>query len=166
MYSKHMPHVHDLIDFTASAYILHPSEPKILLLKHKKIGKWLQPGGHIELDENPLQALHHELEEETGLKPSDYEIIAQPDQPHPTGGTNRPIPLPFYLNEHDINKTHKHIDIAYLLRAKTKVLTDNPDGADDIRWCSLKDLDKMQFDDEIFKDTLYICDWIVKRHYK
>ncbi len=52
-----MPHIHELYDFTASAYILHPTESKILLLLHKKLGKWLQPGGHIELSEDPLQAL-------------------------------------------------------------------------------------------------------------
>ena len=42
--------------FTASAFVLHPSEPSILLIKHRKLGLWLQPGGHIHADDPSAQA--------------------------------------------------------------------------------------------------------------
>jgi 8-oxo-dGTP pyrophosphatase MutT (NUDIX family) len=70
-----MPHVHELYDFTTSAFIAYNGT--ILLVQHKKIGKWLQPGGHIELDEDPLEALWREIEEETGLTKSHLEIVQQ-----------------------------------------------------------------------------------------
>lgn len=160
-----MPHIHDLYDFTASAFILHPTQPKILLLKHKKIGKWLQPGGHIELNENPLQALHHELEEETGLAPADYEIIEPANQPQPVGGTNSVLPLPFYLNEHNFNKTHKHIDMSYLARAKVIKVTDSPDGASAIGWFNSEEIQALFDAGDMFTDTLQICVWIFKKYY-
>ena len=159
-----MPHIHELNDFTTSAFILHPSEPKILLLKHRKIGKWLQPGGHIELDENPLQALHHELEEETGLKPTDYKIIAQPDRPNLSGAVTE-LPIPFYFNQHNYNATHKHIDLCYLAKAKTDVLTDSPDGADDIKWLSLEEIKQKHTNGDVFDETLAVCQWIFDRYY-
>jgi len=37
--------------------------------KHPKIGKWLPPGGHVELDELPHEAAVREVLEETGLSP-------------------------------------------------------------------------------------------------
>ena len=159
-----MAHIHELYDFTASAFILHPTEAKILLLKHRKIGKWLQPGGHIELNENPLQALHHELEEETGLKPSDYEIIQTAEQPQPKNGNNRVLPLPFYLNEHNFDDKHQHIDLAYLVKAKIDTLTEHPDGADAIGWVSLEEIKSLLDIDEIFAHTAEICEWIFKRY--
>ena len=54
--------------FCASAYIIDPSTLKILLVKHKKYGRWVQPGGHIEHDEFPEEAAVREAYEETGLK--------------------------------------------------------------------------------------------------
>ena len=49
-----MAHIHEKIDFTTSVFIVR--DGKVLLHKHKKLGIWLQPGGHIELDEDPNQA--------------------------------------------------------------------------------------------------------------
>ena len=49
-----MAHIHEKIDFTTSVFIVRNG--KVLLHKHKKLGIWLQPGGHIELDEDPNQA--------------------------------------------------------------------------------------------------------------
>jgi 8-oxo-dGTP pyrophosphatase MutT (NUDIX family) len=60
-YYTNMPHIHEKYDFTVSAMIMHHSEPKLGLHFHKKLRKWLQAGGHIELHEDPLQALEHEL---------------------------------------------------------------------------------------------------------
>jgi len=54
--------------FCASAYIIDPETKKILLVKHKKFGKWVQPGGHIEHNEFPEEAAIRETYEETGIK--------------------------------------------------------------------------------------------------
>ncbi|MDQ2972914.1 MAG: NUDIX domain-containing protein [bacterium] len=161
-----MPHIHVLKDFTASAFILHPTKPKILLLKHVKIGKWLQPGGHVELNENPLQTLHHEIEEETGLKVGDWEIIDQPDHPNPLGN-NVVLPLPFYFNEHPMGNLpeHHHIDLCYLLKAKTETITDSPEGASDIRWLSTIEVENLYKAQEMFSDTYDICNWIAKKYF-
>ena len=49
-----MAHIHEKIDFTVAIFVVH--EEKILLIHHRKLGKWLPLGGHIELDEDPEQA--------------------------------------------------------------------------------------------------------------
>ncbi len=156
-----MGHIHELYDFTTSAFIMHPTEKKILLLLHNKIGKWLQPGGHIELNEDPLQALTHELEEETGLTPDQYTIIEPADSPKASGG-HKLLPLPFYFNTHHFDDTHRHIDICYLAKSKTENLTDFPDGASAIGWVTLRQMQEFLEEDQMFSETFEVCEWIFK----
>lgn len=56
--------------FTASAFVLCPERRRLLLIRHPKLGRWLQPGGHIEpSDESLLAAARREVREETGVEP-------------------------------------------------------------------------------------------------
>lgn len=55
--------------FTASAFVLSPDETSLLLIHHRKLGLWLQPGGHVEPDDvSLLQAARREVREEIGLE--------------------------------------------------------------------------------------------------
>lgn len=60
-----MPHIHERYDFVVNAFIVFNN--KVLLVHHPKYDKWLPMGGHVELDEDPEEALFREIEEETGL---------------------------------------------------------------------------------------------------
>lgn len=54
--------------FTASAFVTSPERDAVLLIHHRKLGRWLQPGGHFEpSDRDPAAAALRELVEETGL---------------------------------------------------------------------------------------------------
>ncbi len=54
--------------FTASGFVIHPDGERVLLVHHAKIGRWLQPGGHIDPgDISPLHAAQREIGEETGV---------------------------------------------------------------------------------------------------
>ena len=53
--------------FTATAFVLHPDQDKILLHWHNKVMEWLPPGGHIEKNESPEEAVVREVYEESGL---------------------------------------------------------------------------------------------------
>src|SRR5687767_1025896 len=56
---------------TASAYIINQSRKSILLLKHKTLNRWLQPGGHIDAtDTSIMAAALREVKEETGISSS------------------------------------------------------------------------------------------------
>lgn len=52
---------------TASAWIVDPSEGATLLVHHRKLNRWLQPGGHLEDDTSIHGAALREAQEETGL---------------------------------------------------------------------------------------------------
>jgi 8-oxo-dGTP pyrophosphatase MutT (NUDIX family) len=52
---------------TASAWIVDPSRTRALLTHHRKLGKWLQLGGHTDGDPDVRAAALREAREESGL---------------------------------------------------------------------------------------------------
>lgn len=53
---------------TGSVWIVTKPPTKVLLLHHKKLGYWMQPGGHSDGNPNTLAVAQREMEEETGLQ--------------------------------------------------------------------------------------------------
>jgi 8-oxo-dGTP pyrophosphatase MutT (NUDIX family) len=43
----------DRVHVTGSAVVVSTDRRRVLLHKHKRLGMWLQPGGHIDPDELP-----------------------------------------------------------------------------------------------------------------
>ena len=134
-----MPHIHDLIDFTVDVFIVHDN--KVLLIFHKKHNMWLQVGGHIELNEDPDEALFREVKEECGLE---IEIIGEKQPKFEMKGTKF-LYAPVFMNIHDINETHKHIGLIYFAKAKSDKFVLSEKEHKDIRWFSKEDLDKPEF---------------------
>ena len=91
--------------FTASAFVIDEQGNRACLVAHVKLGRLLQPGGHIEDDDESLEAAAlREAREETALE---LEL-------HPTA------PRPFDLDIHEIPEqpgepAHWHLDVRYLL---------------------------------------------------
>ena len=63
---------------TATACVLHPHQKAVLLIHHKRLDRWLLPGGHVEAeDSSPSCTASREATEETGvvLKPRDPLLV-------------------------------------------------------------------------------------------
>lgn len=131
-----MAHIHEKIDFTVAIFVVHQN--RILLILHKRLGKWLPLGGHIELDEDPEQAAHREAKEESGL---DVELIGE--RPPTTGPGTRALIAPRFLDIHRISETHEHIGLIYWARPRSGTVQLAAEEHDDIRWCSREDLPRL-----------------------
>ncbi len=99
--------------FTASGIVLS-GDDHVLLVEHRKLGWWLYPGGHIEPNEDPAQAVVREVAEETGIT---CQIVSEDRFSHPATTV---LPSPFTICVQDIPadaKTgpHQHIDMVYVL---------------------------------------------------
>jgi 8-oxo-dGTP pyrophosphatase MutT (NUDIX family) len=57
---------HAKVCWPAAGCLIH--DGKVLLVKHKKLGFWLNPGGHVEENELPHQTAEREFWEEAGIK--------------------------------------------------------------------------------------------------
>ena len=122
-----MAHIHELFDFTVTAVIINQN--RVLLVNHPRYNKWIPVGGHIELDEDPEEALYKEIREETGLE--NIRILSsKPDFDSP--GT-KPLLTPNYVDVHEANLPHKHISFTYFAVSDSPdfVLSDEHDA---MRW--------------------------------
>ncbi len=136
-----MSHIHDKIDFTATGLIVH--ENKILMRFHDKYKQWLGVGGHIELDEDPAEAMLREVKEESGL---DVEILGGQSKVMFDGSID--VALPSFINRHRVGENHEHVDSLYVVRPLTMEI--QPQGEDqndevEFRWMDSTDLDNPEF---------------------
>ena len=56
---------------------INPRTKEIFIVHHKKSGLWLSPGGHLDKDETPEQAVNREITEELGV----HDFFTQPPNP-------------------------------------------------------------------------------------
>lgn len=115
-----MSHIHakqGQHDQTVSAFIVRTDTgaPKLMLHKHTIIGKFLQFGGHIELDETPPQALAREIREETGYELSQLQILQPPLRIRSLTDTQL-HPVPIYSQTHLLpaDFLHYHTDLGFV----------------------------------------------------
>ena len=134
-----MAHIHEKIDFCTDTYIVN--NDAVLLRMHEKYKVWLTPGGHIELDEDPVQSALREVEEETGLKVT---FLGQVQNIEGDKGKN--LLAPRFINRHFINDIHEHISFIYFAMSKSReVVPQEGEVQTETRWFTKKELADPQF---------------------
>ena len=90
---------------TGSAWIVNRAGTHSLLTHHKKLNKWLQPGGHADGESDVMQVAKREGQEESGLvqlKPESEEIFDVDIHQIPANSAEQ---------------QHLHYDIRFVLRS-------------------------------------------------
>jgi 8-oxo-dGTP diphosphatase len=120
-----MAHIHTGLgqhDLTVSAFIVRdaPDGPRLLLHRHKKLELLLQPGGHVELDENPWAAIIREIAEETGYSSTQLMVLQPPLRmrgPLGDSAVLHPQPVSVLTHDYDPDGRHRHIDLGFAFLA-------------------------------------------------
>jgi 8-oxo-dGTP pyrophosphatase MutT (NUDIX family) len=108
----------DATHLTGSAIVVDGTG-RVVLHRHKRLGLWLQPGGHIDPGELASEAARRETLEETGLATT-----------HP-GGRPRLV----HVDVHPAPRGHLHLDLRYLLVADgTSALAPAAGESPDVAW--------------------------------
>jgi len=137
--------------FTASALIEH--QGRFLLLYHQKLGMWLYPGGHIEANEEPQDAIAREVKEETGLSASILSCGLSTDAtlslPIETV-SELEVPLTILCERihEDDGGQHWHIDMIYLCRLETSEVTTLDERAD-FKWVTPQEAETLSCPPEL-----------------
>jgi len=123
---------------TTSAFIINPDHTEILLLKHKSLNRWLQPGGHVEGDESLLLSALREAEEETGISGSELRNISVfPNTAIPFDIDSHYIPA----NPKKQEDGHYHHDLRYLfVYTGDGRIAFNTDESTGLKWVKLTEL--------------------------
>lgn len=98
---RHLAHGH----ITGSALVINPEGTHVLLLHHRKLDRWLQPGGHADGDEDVARVAEKEAREETGLE--SIQLVS----PEILDLDIHTIPA------RDMDAEHLHYDIRFLFTA-------------------------------------------------
>lgn len=111
---------------TASCWLLNKAGTHILLTHHKKLGRWLQLGGHCDGDHDVVRVAFKEAQEESGIlhiEPISEEIF------------DIDIHL---IPENKKENAHYHYDVRFVLQVKSDEQIVISDESNDLRWFSIE----------------------------
>lgn len=115
---------------TGSAWVVSSDRKRFLMLRHKKLGKWLQPGGHADGEVDVIAVARREVFEETGLTdlelvdalPLDLDIHLIPDRFDPQGNL--------------VEGAHEHYDLRFFFKQTGVEDIRRNEESHEVRWCS------------------------------
>lgn len=113
---------------TASGWVVSKDREQVLLMHHRKLDRWFQPGGHCDGDPDVVNVARKEVQEETGL--SDFDLVR-----------NRIFDVDIHLipaNSKEV--AHYHYDIRFLFEADPgSELTRNVESKE-VKWVPVQEV--------------------------
>ncbi|MFT7667488.1 MAG: 8-oxo-dGTP pyrophosphatase MutT (NUDIX family) [Planctomycetota bacterium] len=121
---------------TGSAMLLDHNRERILLTLHKKLGRWLQLGGHCDGDANLVHVAWREAQEESGIPEIEID------------------PAPLDLDIHAIPERkgvpeHLHLDVRFITVAAKGSVEAISDESLDLRWFTFAEIAGLDVDESM-----------------
>ena len=118
---------HEPIHVTGSAWVVNPDRTHVMMMHHRKLDQWFQPGGHADGDADILRVALRETAEESGIDPRDVRLLSE---------------AVFDVDIHSIpahgeDPPHEHIDIRFLVEIDDSLPVPGNDESHDVLWVSL-----------------------------
>jgi 8-oxo-dGTP pyrophosphatase MutT (NUDIX family) len=123
---------------TASALVTTPARVRVLLVHHRKLNRWLQPGGHADGQSDISAAALREATEESGLCYLRLENIGE--QVTPLDLDVHVIPARYDATGQLIEDAHEHHDVRFLISAHGDITPQVSDESHAVRWFTAEEL--------------------------
>ena len=117
---------------TGSAWVVSPDRESVLMLHHRKLDQWFQPGGHADGDNDVLRVALRETAEETGLDPAHIRLIDE---------AVFDVDIHTILASHEAPR-HEHIDIRFLVEIDDSLPLPGSDEAHEVLWVDFHDISR------------------------
>jgi 8-oxo-dGTP pyrophosphatase MutT (NUDIX family) len=142
--------------YVATGYIYDQETARFLLIQHRKLGKWLAPGGHLEEGEQPHVGALREVWEEIGREGRIIQVL---DTPQVSTSSVPQLPAPFCILAETIpagthDKEHIHIDFIYVITidpAETLHLSDSE--VTRAQWFTVEEIDQL----DTYENVQSVC---------
>ena len=151
------------VDLVATAYVYDQKKQRFLLTFHRKLGKWLPPGGHLNLGEGPHTGALRELNEEIGVEGTIIELLSTPR----VGTDDVPqLPLPLCVLQETIPphspdaEPHLHIDFIYVVEiAYPELIRLRVEEVSHAAWFTVDEIRRLN----TFETVMRVCAAIVRQ---
>lgn len=115
---------------SGSAWIVNPARTHVLMLHHRKLDLWLQPGGHADGDPDMIRVVLKEAAEETGVPMDEIRLVSD---------------AVFDVDVHTVhasehNPRHDHYDIRFLTEIDDATPPPGNDESHEVRWIPLEEV--------------------------
>ncbi len=133
---------------TASAWIIDEKGSSALLVHHKKLNRWLRPGGHADGDENVPAVATKEAREETGL--TSLKLIE-----------DNFFDIDIHLiPRHGDNQAHYHHDIRFLFVAEKTEKCVISDESNELKWIPMDKINQFTGNNNSIQRMVLKTKWI------
>lgn len=112
---------------TASGWVVSPDRQHVLLMHHRKLNRWFQPGGHCDGDPNVLGVAMKEVREETGIRAMPVRVAIFDVDVHLIPATTQ-------------EGAHYHYDIRFQLEADPTHEVAYNHEAREVRWVPIEEV--------------------------
>ena len=124
---------------TASGWIISENKDAVLLMHHRKLDRWFQPGGHCDGDPDVVSVAKKEVEEETGV--TDPKLLKE-------GIFDVDIHL---IPANTKDPAHDHYDIRFLFEADQNLELVMNMESKDVRWIPIQEITALNDSESIMR---------------
>ncbi len=113
---------------SGSAWVVNAARTHVVMMHHRKLNMWLQPGGHADNDSDIEQVVLKETAEETGVDLAQVKLLSNEI---------------FDVDVHTVHASqhdprHKHFDIRFLVEIDDTIALPGNDESHQIGWIPLE----------------------------
>jgi len=112
---------------TGSAWVVNQDRSRALMMHHKKLNAWYQPGGHADGDSDIIRVALRETAEETSIDPSEIKLVS---------GDIFDVDI-HTVPAHGTEPAHEHVDIRFLIEINDQLPVPGNDESHEVLWIDL-----------------------------
>jgi 8-oxo-dGTP pyrophosphatase MutT (NUDIX family) len=134
---------------TASAWVTTPSRDRFLLVHHRKLDRWLQPGGHADGQSDIPAAALREAAEESGL--AALQLANDAASITPLDLDVHVIPARLDKAGQLLEDEHEHHDVRFLVIASGDLTPQVSDESHAVRWFTAEELREVTQEESVLR---------------